>query len=328
MFDTIPKLSLSFSGHESFPLRYLWLTKGYDFIDQDDTFFSSDDAMVKLGTGKNMVRAIRHWGLACKVWKEVEQTRGRRVVPTELGKRLLAKNGWDPFLEEIGSIWLLHWLLVTNLDKASSWTYLFARPKGNRFTRDELVGELESWVREQPNKKIKRSSLKRDVDVLVRSYTRAKAIKGSVPEDSLDSPFVQLDLIRPAIEKGQFEIVEGAHPSLPIGIFEFALAEYYQIIRVMQKGHPVIFDVPWPDEKSGSISLDELLYAPCSPGRTFRLSEDAIVERLHQLVSEYSDRYVFDETAGIRQLLLPKGMLGPIEILDRHYGERRGQEAA
>ena len=327
MLDVMPIRSPSFSGHESFPLRYLWLKKGYDAIAESSSFFGTEDAMVKLGTGKNMVRAIRHWGLACDMWEEVNLTRGREVKPSDIGQELLSNEGWDPFLEEIGTIWLLHWMLVTNPDRASSWTYLFGRPKGNRFTREELVGELEAWVKEQNIRKTKRSSLKRDIDVLVRSYTRAKAIKGIVPEDSLDSPFVQLDLIRPAMEKGQFEIVEGAHPSLPNDIFEVGLAEYYERIRPMRtKG--VFADRGQAQQTSGSISLDELLYAPCSPGRTFRLSEEALVERLHQLVSEQGSRYVFDETAGIRQLLIPKGVPSTIEILQRHYSKNASQEAA
>ena len=56
----------SFSGHESFALRYLWLKKGYDALADNPEFFQRDDAMVILGVGKNMVRSIRHWGLLAK----------------------------------------------------------------------------------------------------------------------------------------------------------------------------------------------------------------------------------------------------------------------
>ena len=67
----------SFTGHESFPLRYSWLSKGYKSTYDEPNFFSRPDAMVELGVGKNMVSSIRHWGLASQVWQERPGTRGR-----------------------------------------------------------------------------------------------------------------------------------------------------------------------------------------------------------------------------------------------------------
>ena len=59
-----------FSGHESFPLRYPWLKKGFDAVAADAGAFLRDDAVATLGVGKNMVRAIRHWCLAAGVLVE------------------------------------------------------------------------------------------------------------------------------------------------------------------------------------------------------------------------------------------------------------------
>jgi len=55
---------ISFSGHETFPLRFNWLKKGIDAAAEDPEIFNSDRAIAEFGVGKNMVRAIRHWGLA------------------------------------------------------------------------------------------------------------------------------------------------------------------------------------------------------------------------------------------------------------------------
>ena len=54
----------SFSGHQTFPFRYTWLKKGVDAVRKDATIFSSKDASVTLGVGKNMVDSIRYW---CRV---------------------------------------------------------------------------------------------------------------------------------------------------------------------------------------------------------------------------------------------------------------------
>ncbi len=51
-----------FSGHESFPCKSLWLKKGYDFVVQENDF-NSQDAVIKLGVGKNMVASIRYLSL-------------------------------------------------------------------------------------------------------------------------------------------------------------------------------------------------------------------------------------------------------------------------
>jgi hypothetical protein len=285
------------------------LKKGYDALQGDPSFFGTPDAMVTLGTGKNMVRSIRHWGIACRVWEEIDQSRGRELQPTEYGNRLLADKGWDPFIEDIGTIWFLHWRLVTNPEKATTWSWVFGRPRGNRFSKDEVIGELEDLVSELGISRTSRSSLKRDVDVLLRSYSRAKAIKGVVPEDSLDSPFVLLELLRPAVDKGHFEVVEGPHPSLPVGVFEACLVEFFG-----QHTH----------EDMGAISLDDLRYSPASPGRVFRLSERTLLDCLEGIVKRNRSRYVFDETAGIRQLMIIKKPKNPLKILDEYYSSSIG----
>src|ERR1022692_3922954 len=51
-----------FSGHETFPFRYSWLPKAVVELTANAELFSNDErAMVRLGVGKNMVKAIRFW---------------------------------------------------------------------------------------------------------------------------------------------------------------------------------------------------------------------------------------------------------------------------
>src|SRR5438552_3957978 len=57
-----------FSGHDTFPCRYAWLPKAVQNLKRNNNLFSDeDDAMVQLGVGKNMVRAIRFWADAADV---------------------------------------------------------------------------------------------------------------------------------------------------------------------------------------------------------------------------------------------------------------------
>ena len=81
----------SFAGHESFPMRHAWLTKGVTACSKDSGIFRSDDAMIQLGVGKNMVRSIRHWCISAGVAIDDERGQfgeGKGVHPTELGRQL------------------------------------------------------------------------------------------------------------------------------------------------------------------------------------------------------------------------------------------------
>ena len=103
----------SFAGHETFAFRHFWLKKGVELINADPEVFQREDAIVRFGVGKNMVRSIRHWCLATRVAEEERGTRLRRLRVTELGNRLLSDNGWDPYLEDDATLWLIHWNLAS-----------------------------------------------------------------------------------------------------------------------------------------------------------------------------------------------------------------------
>ena len=61
--------SYSFSGHESFACKSLWLKKGYDFIVHGHNF-NAPEAVIHLGVGKNMVSSIRYWLKVCNIYSD------------------------------------------------------------------------------------------------------------------------------------------------------------------------------------------------------------------------------------------------------------------
>lgn len=97
-------------------------------------YFNQPSAIVSLGVGKNMVQSIRHWGVATGVLEEM----GRgEVAVAVVGQRLLSE--WDVYLEDAGSLWLLHWLLINRPDKAAAWHFAFFR-----WTRQEFSSSPEN----------------------------------------------------------------------------------------------------------------------------------------------------------------------------------------
>src|SRR4051812_34534597 len=109
MIGPVSRAEEKFSGHESFVCRYGWLRKAYDGVHESPKLFADEEqAVVRLGVGSNMVKSMEFWSRAFGI---VEGQRGDYKL-TKFGKSLLdLKRGRDPFLEDTGSLWLLHWKL-------------------------------------------------------------------------------------------------------------------------------------------------------------------------------------------------------------------------
>ena len=118
-------LKLQFSGHETFPLRQLWLRKAYDAVVKSialtsKTIFSDDDAIARFGVGKNMVSSMRFWASACQIIKEDDEHNA--YVTTEIGDLLFdSETGLDPYCENPATPWLMHWFLASTPEKTSTW---------------------------------------------------------------------------------------------------------------------------------------------------------------------------------------------------------------
>jgi len=86
-----------FSGHDTFPCRYAWLPKAVQNLKRNNNLFADeDDAMVQLGVGKNMVRAIRFWADAADVAVPNESP-ATGLRPSEFGEAILGPRGHDEY---------------------------------------------------------------------------------------------------------------------------------------------------------------------------------------------------------------------------------------
>lgn len=308
MYASLNPESTTFTGHESFTLRYSWLTKGYDQLVDDPAFFAREDAALNMGVGHHMVRAIRYWGVSCAVWRSVPG-KGVEYAPTALGNHLLREGGWDRYLEKPASLWVLHWHMARALDSATTVSWIFANPRPNRFDRDQLVQELVQLARETGGRSRSATTIRKDVDVILRTYCPPRDRHGAILEDALMCPMTALGLMRRTDEKGVFELVQGPHPSLPLYVFEYALLDYVRGRASRPGTEPGQF----------VVSLDELLYGTSSPGRIFRLGPEGLIERLNTLVSTFPERYLFDETAGLRQLMTRGQLPGGFDVLEQGF---------
>ena len=166
----------SFSGHQTFPFRYTWLKKGVDAVTENPTIFSSENASVTLGVGKNMVNSIRHWcSVAGLITTEGYQRRGFK--PTPLGNAIFNDiNGFDPYLDDPATLWLIHWGISTNINQATTWYWAFNVLKNNQFVRQTFKQQMFEWVLQ--NKESMRpasdNTLERDVNCFIRTYCHSR----------------------------------------------------------------------------------------------------------------------------------------------------------
>lgn len=275
-----------FSGHETFPLRQMWLKKVFNQADGqgkvDRSVFSDDDAIARFGVGKNMVAAIRHWALACGVLLEGEGGGPYAVSPA--AQAIFSDSGWDPYSENPTTAWYCHWWLAGRGNRATTWFWLFNHVTAPTFSRDELELPLSEFARKLDGKrKLSAATLARDLDTCIRSY--APRVAGSSPEDFTEPMLGELGLIREE-RKGYFAFQRGPKATLHDGMFAYALLDY------------------WDGAHFGvsSLAFENIVYGEGSPGRVFKLDEDSVAERLFGLDALTRGLLSWRDTAGLRQV--------------------------
>jgi len=279
-----------FGGHETFPFRYGWLKKGVDAVSHRHTFFSSDSAMIRLGVGKNMVKSIKHWCLATNLIQPATDNTVARTrtsyVPSEIGKALFADSGFDPFLEDLATLWLLHWQLASTPNLSTMWFWLFNHWHGVEFTKEQVFSEIQKWLRRANAKTVSDSQLKRDIDCCVRCYLHSTQNKEVVNEDSFDCPLSELGLLVEIQDGRTYQFRRGEQPGLPMEILLYALNEFCQ------------------KEKSTatSVALSRLLTDVGSPGKVFKLDEASLVRRLEEIETISDGVFAYGESANIKQI--------------------------
>ncbi|MDQ2835206.1 MAG: DUF4007 family protein [Acidobacteriota bacterium] len=297
----------SFSGHETFVFRYTWLKKGADAVSNDARVFSKDEAIVTMGVGKNMVRSIRHWALATGVLEEEPKSRGKDLKTSELGRLLFGgidSQGLDPFLEDPNTLWLLHWSLMNNATRSTTWQWAFNRLPSNEFTREGLLQNLEDELRRLNLPLPSESTLKRDIEVFIRTYLSSRNSRSAAVEDSLDCPFTELGLIEEVSGTNLFNIRRGPKSTLGRRVFAFCLLDFW--------------DRTSPDTKT--LAFSEVAYSRNSPGNVFKLDENSLIEYLESLETATDGALGYVESAGLKQIYR-QGSCNSLEWLATHYTE-------
>ena len=309
-----------FARHETFHPRYGWFRKAYRFATADPHIFSREDAPVRIGVGKNMVRAIRFWGLAAKLIEEKERTSSRRsseLIPTSLGDALFGGSGWDRYMEDPGTLWLLHWLLLAPPSLLPVWWIAFNHFPAVEFDDDDLVGAVAAqietiaeWNTPHP------SSLRKDVGAMLRTYAPAERTGRSSVDDILDCPLRELNLISRSVRTNRYRFTLGTKPALPAAVLGYAALDY--AVRTSTGGN--------------TITLGRLVHEPGAPGKVFKLTEGEFLAAIEPLARETDAIDLTTSTGAVQLSWFGKPSEIAAGILDRYYGcffsDTRADDAA
>lgn len=274
-----------FSGHESFACKSHWLKRGYDFVRAGNNF-SDEEAVVQLGVGKNMVNAIKFWMRAFGLLN----TEGK-LAP--LAHKLMNdENGYDPFFEDMGTLWLLHFNLIKE-DYATIYSSTFIDYHRQRNLIDKV--KLQNFIKHSCfdgtsyKNQYNENTVKRDIGVLLHNYCNHS---NSTIEESnlLLSP---LNLIQDT-DDGLYIFNYATRNTVPADILLYALL------------------IQFPDSKSISFeSMKDLALIFC-------LTNNDLLGLVKQLCVKYPNQIVFSDVAGIKELQI-RGKVIAETILNNYY---------
>lgn len=274
----------SFSGHESFHCKSLWLKKGYDFINNNGRF-TDPLAVMELGVGKNMVSSMRFWLKALSLTKEDNLT--------PIADYLFADGeGRDPFCDDIATLWILHFLLVRS-GIASIYSLLFTELQRER--RAFSKGQFQSFIKikcsvpEQKNV-YNENTVSKDINVLLQTYITPSDLKQLERYSAL---LINLGLIK-EVEKDAYQFQEIDGDAIPDAVLLYSLLDV--------RGDDTV------------LSFDKLTYLSllfCVPITSF-------LERMRQLSEKYSNIIDYTDNSGIRNVIF-KADPEFADVLDLNY---------
>ncbi|MCC6363049.1 MAG: DUF4007 family protein [Bryobacterales bacterium] len=300
---TATRPKLSFSGHETFVFRHSWLKKAVDAVTADGEVFTREDAIVTLGVGRNMVRSIRHWGLATGILTEEPKSRGTRLAVTEFGNLIMGASGFDPYMEDPSTLWALHWNILRQEQRCTTWHYVFNSFPSSEFTRGALTQFVVDEAGRSDADGLAESSIRRDVEVFLRTYVGSSDTRrAGLGEDAFDCPLSELGLIEARQGSDLYQLQRSQKSTLADHVFLYALCDFWNGISQAQQ----------------TLAFSEIAYRKGSPGIVFRLDENSIGDRLERLDELTKGKLTYTETAGLRQVY-KHADIDLRELLEQYY---------
>jgi hypothetical protein len=285
-----------YSGHETFVCRYAWLPKIISELGKPEgqhLFKNEDDAMVRLGIGKNMVRSAKFWAEAAQIIED-RIDGGQQVTP--FGRELLGEDGHDTYLERPETLWLLHWKISSHPSRPLfHWDQMLNYWHRPEFYESEALSFLEKALPKDKEKTSKRT-MSDGFRIFVNSYVPSRGKKGEIAEDNLDCPLVELGLIHIAGVRSDSnnhrETIYGFNiepkPAITPELFAYCMHDFWE-------NSP-----KYRDEES--LSFRAVCSEAGSPGQILKLPEASVTILLDGLARTTDRALSFEESHSMQQI--------------------------
>lgn len=281
-------MSMKFRAHDTFFIRKGWLSKGMKYVHQKPDVFTDkmENPMDVLGIGANMVKALRYWLQAVELTEEIKGSKGKRIQKLTPFGELVFQN--DKYIEEVGTLYLLQYMLAKNNTEATAWYYFFNEFNMSEFTRDNFTDALQNYVR-MNGEKVAQRSLADDFNCIINTYLpKYKTNPEKVsPENNIDCPFGELGLIDIIGE----DMITDKRVKEKLFRKSIPAASTFHPWVIMA----VIIDQMPKD--TNEITLGTLLNSPNNIGKVFNLDAITMLDILHRVERMGSIKIV--RTAGL-----------------------------
>lgn len=311
---------MKFKRHSTFYIRRGWLPKGMSQVVAEPTLFSNKDINPNdvLGLGSNMVSALRYWLQATGLTEEYRIGNVTKQRLTTLGSAIYQH---DQFVEEIGTLALLHYKLVSAAEIireagegekefqrrilentwATAWYYLFNEFEMNEFAQKDFCDTFKDYLSMLPKGKGEKEfmpadgSIDSDFACILNTYLPNERVVD--PEDNKECPLHELGLIQP-LDKSKKTYRKSAAKDIPAKILAAIIADR----------HP-----------EAQIKIQSILNDKNGIGKIFNLDSVSLSEYLDKM--EKDNLIKITRTAGLDVIRFTKPASKFEDYIQSYYKE-------
>lgn len=275
-------------GNGSFSIREGWLTKGILEVKNNPRLFSQGNLTDILGMGSNMVKSLKYW---LQTTNLIEEVKKNEYQLSELGNLIY---NYDPYLEDIFTLYFIHINIVTNIDKAYIWNLFFNKCNLQEFSKRELLEQIK-YLLDTDNLEYNEKILIDEISVLLKTYVNDE--KNETPENNFSCPLTELSLVK-KVSRDKYVKEKSQMNNLS------ELIVYFCILRQLKERKEINIDNLLKEENSVSklLNLDKML-----------LNEYLEILKRKKFIT-------INRTAGLNMVYINQTIsLG--EIFYRHFGK-------
>lgn len=232
-----------------------------------------------------MVASIRFWLRAFGL------TRNDELMP--IATYIFdSENGRDPFAEDIATLWILHFLLVTNcISSIYSLTFEELQREKKEFSKSELQNFIKRKCAVPEQKNVyNENTIRKDIGVLLKNYLAPSDLKS---------------------------IEDFASLLIGLGLLVHKDNDTYRFREVDAKDVPnniIIYSLIWLKGDDKTLSFDQLQRLSL----IFCMPVSSLIEVIRKFETEYPQTLVFSDNSGIKNVHFLNDITWE-QVLDKYY---------